>query len=586
MVRLLFALSLSLLATPAVSQSWRPVQFKSQYGDVIDAEALTLIVPETRSPSSQGRLTLPVIRFRSTAKKAAAPIIYLAGGPGSSGIEEARKDMFQVIMRLRQVSDVLVFDQRGTGSAAPSLSLDAKFALPLDKPLGGRETAERLAEAARQARSLVEARGVRLAAYNTRENAEDIDAVRVAAGASKIVIWGHSYGSHLGLEYVRLHPAEVEAAVLSGVNDLPNRWRLPSDGDEFIAAVGREVAKDERLSARVGDLAALVRGVLAGLEAKPLTAPVNGQNVLVGADELRTLIASRSGDIEFIQGLPLLLSELRKGHAESAAQQVAQLKSSPLGTAMRYSAHIASGAEPDRLAEIERQRAGALLGDAINFPYNIAEFREAWGIADLGSSFRKPVAGEVPILFLNGELDGRTGVREVRETALRFPRSTVTIIGSAGHDFYASTPAVTEAVAAFIANGTRPPGRIQAAAPIFWSPDELDQVAELKRLLHRDGVAAVTRRMIAMAAAAEGPYFNIQTAKLLAFQIAGQDPMAAIGILEAADQIQPGDAGLNRMLAASYKRAAKPGAAATRLEQVLKLNAFAPGAAAELRSLR
>ena len=50
------------------------------------------------------------------------------------------------------------------------------------------------------------AEGVDLAAYNSDENADDIDALRQALGYDKIIYYGESYGTLLGQYLLRRHP--------------------------------------------------------------------------------------------------------------------------------------------------------------------------------------------------------------------------------------------------------------------------------------------------------------------------------------------------------------------------------------------
>lgn len=57
--------------------------------------------------------------------------------------------------------------------------------------------------------------------YNTAENAEDVNDLRLALGVQKINLWGHSYGSHLGLAILKRHGNTIHRAALSGVNGRP-----------------------------------------------------------------------------------------------------------------------------------------------------------------------------------------------------------------------------------------------------------------------------------------------------------------------------------------------------------------------------
>jgi pimeloyl-ACP methyl ester carboxylesterase len=110
---------------------------------------------------------------------------------------------------------------------------------------------------------------VDLAAYNTVESADDLEAIRAALGAERINLWGHSYGSHLALAYVRRHGEHVQRLIVGGVNGPGQRWRYPGDGQALLERVDSAVRAHPRLSPLVPDLVGTTRRVLARLDAEP-----------------------------------------------------------------------------------------------------------------------------------------------------------------------------------------------------------------------------------------------------------------------------------------------------------------------------
>jgi pimeloyl-ACP methyl ester carboxylesterase len=586
---LLMLLAAALAAGPVrAAPAWTGFTFKSAFGDEVAAERTIVIVPENRARPGGGTIRLPAVRFRSLAARPGPPIVYLAGGPGLSGIERGRQELFPLLMRLREVADVILFDQRGTGAAEPSLALPGSFDLPAAAPLHDPAVLARLGALAAHSSAVLRQRGVDLAAYDTIENAEDFEALRIALAAPKIALWGHSYGSHLGLQYIGAHPDRVVAAILGGVNDLPNRWRLPADGDAWLAHIDAAVRAQPRLAGRMPDFLGTVRRVMGRLDERPVTVDVDGAKVLVGREELRTLMAVSGGELEFVRSLPFLFARMDAGDFARVARMVRDLKATPLGTGMRHAMHIASGVSPARLDLIRTQLDGSLMGDAINFPYNVPAFVLGWGVADLGEGFRAPRPSDVPVLFMNGEFDGRTSVREARETAARFSRGAFVEVLGASHDFYTYSPAVLDAMIAFLKTGARPPERIVAIATEFWSPDEADQLDELQRLYRSGGAPAAVARMREMAAATSGPLFSAPTAKFFAFTLGKtlNDPKAALAVLEAADILYPDDFFVIRLMATFYRQSGDKGRALAQLERLKRLFPLAAGIDQEIRSLR
>lgn len=175
----------------AANLTIEPHLFEAANGEKIQAESGRLRVPE-RHGNPRGRLIeIAFIRFKSTANNPGSPIIYLAGGPGGSGIAAARDRRFPLFMAMREFGDVIALDQRGVGESKPSLSCRETWDFPLDRP-GSRESLLRIAlERATSCAQYLKDRQVDLSAYNTNESADDIEALRKAPRRQKGFPLGH-----------------------------------------------------------------------------------------------------------------------------------------------------------------------------------------------------------------------------------------------------------------------------------------------------------------------------------------------------------------------------------------------------------
>lgn len=109
-----------------------PYVFENSKKEKIEAELGRLLVPENRSAPKSHLIELVFVRFKSTAKSPGPPIIYLAGGPGNSGIDQARGSRFPLFMAMREFGDVIALDQRGTGLSTPNLACREPLDFPLD----------------------------------------------------------------------------------------------------------------------------------------------------------------------------------------------------------------------------------------------------------------------------------------------------------------------------------------------------------------------------------------------------------------------------------------------------------------------
>src|SRR5687768_12983858 len=94
-IALLVVFANALCAAPA---TFKPHEFKAQDGTVVQAELGEFQVPENRTKPGSRNITIRFVRFKSTAAKPGAPIVYLAGGPGGSGIGTASGSRFPLFM--------------------------------------------------------------------------------------------------------------------------------------------------------------------------------------------------------------------------------------------------------------------------------------------------------------------------------------------------------------------------------------------------------------------------------------------------------------------------------------------------------
>ncbi len=437
-----------------------PYTFRANNGQEVQAELGRLTVRENRRKPDSRLIELAFVRFKSTAAKPAPPIVYLAGGPGGSGIATARGTRFPLFLAMREIGDVIAFDQRATGLSLPSLACTETFDYPLDKAGDPTEYVRRFSEKARACADRLQQQGIDLSAYNTNENADDLEDLRKALGAEKISLWGISYGTHLALTMIRRHESSLHRVILAGTEGPAHTLKLPSQIQANLEKVSQLVKADPAINQKVPDLIALMKQVFAQLEKQPLTIQIVNPNtnqtvgVTISKFDLQRLTASVVGN-ESVINLPLLYYALAKGDLQSGllnwvAQNLARDRQSRLGSAMIYAMDCASGVSPARWQRIEREAKASLLGNAIDFPFPYA--CKAWGNLDLGEAFRAPVKSKLPVLFISGTLDARTPISNAEEVRSGFPNSAHLIIEGAVHSdpLFLSSPQIKEVMLEFM----------------------------------------------------------------------------------------------------------------------------------------
>lgn len=459
----------------------KPITFTNAAGKAVEAEEGELRVPERRGVAKSGTVTLKFVRFQATSPRPGPPIVYLAGGPGSSGIQTAKEARFPLFMAMREFGDVIALDQRGAGESRPDLDCDEPFAAPLDKPLHRSAVASMIAAEAKCAARLRRS-GIDLAGYNTRENAADLDDLRKALGAAKIVLWGTSYGTHLAAAALRDHGAHIDRVILLGVEGPDDTWKLPSDQQNLLKEIARLAAADPAIRARVPDLLSTLKNVLAELEARPrrvpLVHPMNGKkfDVVVGKLDLQVVVSQLLTGPETFSALPDLLSRLERGDWTALALLAARMRSGEVSRAMPVAMDCASGATEARRRRIADEASRTLLGDAINLPY--PDLCAALDVPDLGDAFRAPLRSDVPALLISGTLDGRTPPRQAAEVAAGMPNAVQVVIDGAGHSdlLFLSSPKILLAMQEFMRTGKTSHTRIEVTPKKF---DAIETVVEL-----------------------------------------------------------------------------------------------------------
>jgi pimeloyl-ACP methyl ester carboxylesterase len=575
-------------STPAQQLEWTSMTFTTDAGEVTEAERAVISVPERHANPNGPQVKLPLIRFRSKAANPGPPVIYIAGGPGGSGLASAKRDMqFPTLMAFREFADVIVYDQRGTGTAEPSLALPTRFSAPHNVSITSEEARASFSATAAAAAKAIRDKGIDLAAYNTQESADDLESIRKAIGAPKISLWGHSYGSHLGLAYIKRHNNRVARVILGGVNGLDDRWRLPSESQTWIESVDALTKKDERLRKIMPDFLGTTKRALEKLEANPLRVKVDSNEVFIGAEEIRTLMVLQGGESDFVKQLPMIVAGLDAGQAARFAPAVTNvLRRRPLGTVMTYAMHISSGVSPERQARINREAGKSILTDAINYPWSDEGFRNAWGVQDLGAAYRAPVVSSVPALIMAGTVDGRTSVWAAREVKKGFRNSSFVLLDGFAHDIYTESPALLNVMTRFM-RGDRVRDTTISIPVEFHSPDEPALIAELKSVVSSEGSAAAVARARQMREVSSGKNLTSYVMLGVAESLINADKKPADGvvILRGAAEIFPNTPLVFSRLGTALLATGDRTGAAAAFGRAVELNPFFRFSAVQLAKL-
>ncbi|MCA0873690.1 alpha/beta hydrolase [Seohaeicola saemankumensis] len=327
--------------------------------------------------------------LRSTSLSPAAdPIIYLHGGPGGGELASLTNTLAERLATLRNRRDIVVFDQRGSGFSPGEIECNEVFAANSDAAFAA---AGEIAEASgmNPGAAAVEyliplcaahlnEQGVDLSQYNTINNARDVVRLAEELGFDRFNIYGHSYGTRLGLEVLRQNPPGLRAVLLDSVlpTDVSWRERLPETNEEAFLGIYGMCLSDPTCADAYPDLVDTLNSVFSALSAQPL---MTEAGLPVTAETLEQLIlssANQAGGEWRVRYLPRMIRDLSQGNpalfeaislmlyaeAETASPPAFQLEVSSVPARLMRNRANALASQSDEL----RQSAEALATQALD----------------------------------------------------------------------------------------------------------------------------------------------------------------------------------------------------------------------------
>lgn len=391
------------------------------------------------------------------------PIFFLAGGPGQAasqivGFALAAAD------RLRDKRDLVFVDQRGTGGSG---------ALFCEVPGASAPLAERFDStfepgAIERCRDDQEA-DLRL--YGTSVAVDDLDEVRGALGYEKINLWGTSYGTRVGLAYLRAHGDRARSAVLDGVAPMSLYLPLsiPKDADRALDQLFEDCAAEPACAGAFPALRERFLAFVRHLEDEPIRAtvshPVTGAREELSLDR-HTFLSAVRGMLyspELSALLPLALDRAMEGDLGAFVGIATELGSSmerAFATGMFLSVVCIEDVPFFGPEDVERETAGTLLGaEPVR---EIARACALWPRGEVPPGFRDPVKSDVPALLLSGALDPVTPPAWAEEAKKGLSRAASVVFGGTAHN--AATTACARRIAASFVESASPDGLDTACA--------------------------------------------------------------------------------------------------------------------------
>lgn len=428
-----------------IASNEQPFVFETWSKHKIEALRGVFMVPENRKVRDSRMIPIRYVRLPATGDTNDAPIVYLAGGPGGSGIQ-AINYRYQMFMYMRRYGDVIALDQRGTGASNVIPECRSHQIISTARATSDQKYATAHRAALKGCLAFWKHRGVDLAGYNTVQNARDLDALRQHLGADEIILWGTSYGSHLALAALKEMEAGIARVVLSSVEGLDQTIKQPARTDAYLGRLQQAIDSQPKAKAAYPDIKALMHRVHAKLDRKPVllkrkTGDGATFNYLLQRRNMQVIASSLISDPDDAARLLGIYGVIDRGSEPSFAGIPARKLPESLFASdkpilfdgMPIAMDLASGMTADHRSIVTHQARTAILGTYLNYTL---QFDGVAPELDLGDDFRAAPVSDVPVLVLSGTLDGRTYVEGQREAVSGLRNATIITIRNAGHNLF------------------------------------------------------------------------------------------------------------------------------------------------------
>ena len=375
-----------------------------------------LVVYEDRSRKAGKTLRLPVFILRSRSLRPKQdPVLYTAGGPGSSSLNTAKYGAYYSYLDDR---DFIVFEQRGTQYAHPNLSCPELDSIKKSNKWIGLNDDQREAlqvEAAmRCQRRLVNA-GNNLSLYNTKASAEDIEDLRKVLGIKQFNLYTVSYSTKIAQVLLRDYPTSIRSAVLD--SPLPLWANYDETSLKFFSEkmnlLFSACASDSACNASFPNLERRFLAFLDKANQNPISvqlkSPIDSGLITVAVKGYQIASFINLGNTYNLKGLPKLLHKLSNGDYQVLKPFIYDLFSNDSRSmGMRLSVWCSEEYPFENLSSLNRAEHIPSQYNGIKSSAVPLAICRIWKVEPAKETENMPFTTRVPVLVINGEFDPDT----------------------------------------------------------------------------------------------------------------------------------------------------------------------------------
>ena len=339
------------------------------------------------------------------------PLVPLAGGPGQGAVQ-LYSAYARVLEPVRRDRDILLLDQRGTGSSA---RMDCPFD---DDVVEGQFNNEQTLDFAT---TCLEQLPYDPRFFTTSLAVADLEALRQALGYPSLNLLGTSYGTRVAQHFARRYPDSTRTVILDGVvpPQVPLGPEIATEAQHALDNILDRCSLDPACNERFPEIDLDFKSVRARLTEAPvevlLPDPITGHPELLafGVNELAAAIRLLAYQPRSIAILPLVIHEAAHDNFLPLAAQY-QLTVSSITESLSLGMHNAVVCTEDLpfidrstvdIAALEATYIGALQFEALETICSV------WPRGQIDEGISEPLTTNLPVLLLSGEADPITPPR-------------------------------------------------------------------------------------------------------------------------------------------------------------------------------
>ena len=416
------------------------------------ADCGTLVVPENRADPRSRLIALPVTRILARSSHPLAPIFYLNGGPGETNMS------FPQANRLAAQHDVVMVGYRGVDGSSVLNCPEVTAALENSDYLG-KASLNAYSQAFASCAKRLERSGVDLAGYTLAEQADDMEAARVAIGYTRIDLLSESAGTRLAMIYQWRYPSSVDRSVMVGVNPPGNFIYSGAEIDQGIEHYSALCAKQPACRARTANLAASMKHTAAHMPSSWYSLPIKPGNALVGT--FLGLTEATSVDSP-LSGPMTLDSWISAAHGDPSGlwllSTMANLTLPQSFTWGEFASIGMADAQPVERYFSSGAERGSIIGNPLGeFLWGAGGLVHAWPANPGENQYTSVQNSSVPTLLIGGTLDFETPAQNATKELLpHLSNGHQVILSGLGHvdDFFSYEPSASmQLLTTFYATG-------------------------------------------------------------------------------------------------------------------------------------